>query len=339
MYQQDRGEDDIIEVDQDKLNKNHSNPESLYVDCVFDDASVKNMIVGSNRKIKVVPVENLGIIYSIYSIVRANFIKCWNAILSRPAIEIKSKISTCLTMTLKMTIQEYYKTNYGQNYFEIVEFISCNNKLFTQCREWVMPATDTTDAGGRKLYLLVDRSEIERFITYYLYVYLKSGSRVSIEFDTVCDKIKNLKRKLPGTYLNGTVQSLISKTTTKTSRAGVDSGDSEDREADLEQHNSVVFYFTLLCVDKTISIINNMIICPGNVPRNIYISAGGKEHKKTIRTSILDTLDVVTISVDPSLSENGKFTNLNVIAEDTNKIDSRDPDQGISVYKSPPAPV
>lgn len=336
MYQRDRLEDeDMIEVDQEKLNKNHSSPESLYVDCVFDDVSVKNMIIGSNRKIKVVPVENLSIIYNIYSTVRANFIKCWRTILSRPAIEIKLKISTCLTMTLKMTIQEYYKTNYGQNYFEIVEFISCNNKLFTQCQEWVMPATDITETGGRKLYLLVDRFEIERFITYYLYVYLKSGSRISIEFDTVCDKIKNLKRKLPGTYLDGTVQSMISKTTTKTFKTE-EIGVAGDQEADLEQHNSVVFYFTLLCIDKTISIINNMIICSGSVPRNIYTSTAGKEHKKTIRTSILDTLDVVTISVDPSLTVNGKFTDLNIIAEDTNKIDSRDPNRGISIYKSPP---
>lgn len=280
------GGDNGIDDTHVSLNRAHSNPESLHVDCAFDDGhSVRNAIIGSNRKIRVVPVENLNVIYNIYTMVRRNFLKCWRPVLTDTGIP--QKISTCLSVTLKMSIAEYYNTTYGLNYFDKIELTSCDNRLFTRCREWVMPATDITDTGGRVLYLLIDRAEIDRFVTYYLYVYMKSGARVSVEFDTVCDKVKSVKRKLPVTYLNGSVKTLREKTSTPRNLQPDDGAQSQQYD-----YYSIAFYFTLLCVDKTISIINSMIMCSGGLPRNVH----NAPDKKTIKTSILDTLDAATIS-------------------------------------------
>lgn len=260
----------------DELNLAHTNPETLNMDCVFDENHIMNRVIGSNRRIKIVPMENMSVIYNIYSLVRQNFLQQWRAALT--VTNVRHRVSTCVAKTLRCVIDQYYTTSYGKSYFDKIELISCDNRLFNRHKEWIMPATDTDKFSSRLLYLLIDRAEIERFIAYYLYVYSKSGVSVSVEFDTVCDKVKSMKRKKPTTYLNGSINK------PEKQKEKPDDDDNND-------NHSTIFYFTLMCIDKTLSILNNMIMNSGGVPRKIYATSD----KRTVRTSIIDILDTVSV--------------------------------------------
>lgn len=294
----------------------YNDRETMNMNCVIDAEHVHKKIIGSNRRVRIVPIENLSVIHLIYNMVRSNFIMCWNSCEQIPTQ--RNKISSCITATAVRCIREYYKTSFGLLYFDEIQVLSCNDRLFTRHREWMMPVTDIVDETKRMLYLMVDSTEIERFMTYYLHVYLKSGVSVRVEFDDICDAVKNLKRKKYQAYLNrdgNCISKLIEKDTAST----VDEFKTEP------SIQTIVFYFCLLCVDKTISILNNMIIRSGGMPRSFHTSVGPSTDKKSLRTSILDILDSVTISAS---IESTCGVPMRMLSDDK-QVDKRE----ITVYK------
>lgn len=301
----------------------HTIAETYKLDYVENPEDIANKLFGSNRRVKIVPVENLGIIYNIWYMVRKYFLRVWPTCCNNT--DDPSAISTCIISTLKLCIDEHYRTSYGRSYFDTVKYVSCNDRLFVRHREWIMPATDVNLNSGEKiLYVLMDCTEIERFITYYWYIYGKSGTTVNVEFDSVCDKIKNVSKKLPRAYLMNLLPNNISnssscqnaRTEMDAERDDIDSViysnndlDNIDSINDAHLHtakgtniiniDSVIFTFTLLCVDKTISLINNMMIRSGGVARTFMKPHGADttiNNKNQISTCIIDTLDSIHVT-------------------------------------------
>lgn len=110
--------------------ENTDDQEIMYVNHTSVPDQLLNKVVGFNRRIRVIPVENMSMIYVIYNMVRSNFVQCWDACERTDAV--RNKISTCVSATAVRCIAEYYGTSAGRVYFDEIRVLSCNDRLFAR---------------------------------------------------------------------------------------------------------------------------------------------------------------------------------------------------------------
>lgn len=268
-----------------------------------------------------IPSSNNNLIYDTYSLIRKQFLK-FDEVTYRSCSLSTTDWSSIVLKTVINSFTDYCHSEIAlRGYFDEIILVSCNGKLFREHHEWIMPvfhtrctAEDNT-AKQKYLYLLIDVTEIERFFTYYIYAYQTTAIKFNVKFSDVdvnddkreCQKMKSFLVKKNDTIIDVPTFKTPSFDCTKQQQIN-NAEESTETMKECDVHN-FMFGFTLLCVDKTLAIANNMLIKIGriNVKNKAY------ESNTNLHTSIIEILGKIEIILNRRKSHNNTTRSMGVV--------------------------